>query len=417
MILSKEEEEMATGKLGLGKERCINFLIKFGKAFGADKLVKAGSAHVYNAFPIDLLEKLTEDVEQAGTYTTIHPFMSLFDPLMCEKMGMPKERCMQQNDDFEKREQIYRRIGFFLTYTCVPHLVGNFPRKGDYVSWFGSSGQTFVNSIVGARQNQDGAVVNMAIAITGRAPNWGLYLDENRYGRIVMELDDSDSFSLTTTDLGAIGYYTGEIAGDRNAAITGLNSDIVYDKLKYLIHPVGTSGSVSICHLVGITPEAPDLNTALGNKKPEEHVHVGMNEIKQTTQKFRNGESDPVDLAILGCPHCSIQELKKIASILEGTRIGHCQSLWIGASYQITALAKTMGYVQIIENAGGIIIRSCMATIPDCPIPDNVKNIVTNSFKAAAYITSISKGRIKVVVGEIAQCVNAVISGKWKGEN
>jgi predicted aconitase len=416
MILSKEEEEMATGKLGPGLERCIQFLIKFGEAFGANKFVKVASAHVFNAFPIDLLKDLTEGVDQAGTFTTIHPFMSLFDPLACEKMGMSKERCLQHNDNYEKREEIYRRIGFFLTYTCVPQLVGNFPRKGDYVSWFGSSSQTFVNSIVGARQNQDGAVVNMAIAVSGRAPNWGLYLDENRYGKVLIDIDDLDSASLTTTDLGAIGYYTGGIAQDRNAAISGLSRDIVYDKLKYLIHPVGTSGAVSICHLVGITPEAPDLKTALGNKEPEEHVHVGMEEIRKTTEKFRTGESEPVNLVVLGCPHCSIQELKKIAGLLENKTTGSNQRLWIGTGHQVDDLAETMGYTQVIEKAGGIIARSCMATIPDCPMPEDVKNVATNSFKTAAYITGISKGSIKVVVGEIEQCISAATSGKWEGE-
>ena len=416
MILSKEEDKMATGKYGPGMERCSKFLIKYGEAFGADKLVTVASAHVFNAFPLDLLNELTEGVDQAGTFTTIHPFMSLFDPLVCKKMGMPQERCLQQNDNCEEREEIYRRIGFFLTYTCVPQLVGNFPRKGDYVSWFGSSSQTFVNSIVGAKQNQDGAVVNMAIAVTGRAPNWGLFLDENRYGKVLIDLTNLDSTSLTTTELGAIGYYTGSIAQHRNAAINGLNSDIVYDKLKYLLHPVATSGAVSICHLVGITPEAPDLKTALGNKRPEEHVHVGRKEIRKITENFRTGESEPVDLVIFGCPHCSIQEVKKIAGLLENNKIGSNQRLWVGTGHQVNDLAETMGYTQVIETAGGIIARSCMATIPDCPMPEDVKNVATNSFKTASYVTGISKSRIKVVVGEIEQCISAAITGKWEGE-
>ena len=56
-----------------------------------------------------------------------------------------------------------------------------------------------------------------------------------------------------------------------------------------------------------------------------------------------------------------------------------------------------------------------MATIPDCAIPEDVQTVATNSFKTAHYISIISKDRIKVVVGEIEHCIDAAISGNWKG--
>ncbi len=414
MILTREEEAMATGKYGSGMEKCIAFLIKYGEAFGADKLVKVANAHVFNAFPLDLLEDLTEGVNQAETFTTIHPFMSLCDPLSYEKMGISKEHCIRRNSDHAKRSEIYGRLGFFKTYTCVPMYIGNFLKKGDYVSWFGSSTQLFVNSIVGAKQNRDGAVVNMAIALTGRAPNWGLFLDKNRHAEVLFDIKDLDTASLTTTDYGAIGYYIGSIAQERNVAINGLSRDIVLDRIKYLLHPISTSGAVSICHLVGITPEAPDLKTALGHKQPKEEVHVRVEEIKKTKEKFYS-ESEQIDLVILGCPHCSLQELKKIASLLENRQVGSNQGLWIGTAHQLYDLAETMGYAKTIDKANGIISRSCMATIPDCAIPDGVHTVATNSFKTAHYISIISNYRIRVVVGEVENCINAAISGNWEG--
>jgi predicted aconitase len=74
-----------------------------------------------------------------------------------------------------------------------------------------------------------------------------------------------------------------------------------------------------------------------------------------------------------------------------------------------------MGYSQTIEEAGGIFARTCMATIPDCPIPSDVKTVATHSFKTAHYVDRISKGRIRVVVGELEKCVHAAIRGKWEG--
>jgi cis-L-3-hydroxyproline dehydratase len=414
MILTKEEEAMASGKQGRGLEKCIKFLIKYGEAFGAERLVRVASAHVFNAFPFDLLEELTEDVGQAAAFTTTHPFMSLCDPLSYEKMGISKEQCILKNSEHERRSAIYDRLGFFKTYSCVPMYLGNFPKKGDYVSWFGSSTQLFVNSIIGARQNRDGAVVNMAIALTGRAPLWGLFLDRNRHAEVLFNVETLDTLSLTASDFGAIGYYIGGIAQEKNVAINGLNRDIPLERLKYLLHPISTSGAVSICHLIGITPEAPDLKTAMGGHTGLEEIHIGHEEISKTREKYYR-ESGTVDLVILGCPHCSLQELKEIAALLKNRKVGPNQALWIGTAHQLYDLAETMGYADIIEKANGMVSRSCMATIPDCPIPERVQTVATNSFKTAHYISAISKDRINVLIGEIEQCVNAAISGNWEG--
>jgi hypothetical protein len=167
--------------------------------------------------------------------------------------------------------------------------------------------------------------------------------------------------------------------------------------------------------MVGVTPEAPDLRTALGNREPGEKIRVGKEEIRRTREMYSNLSSDGVDLVILGCPHCTIQELKRMAALLEGQKVGANQSLWIGTAHQIYDLAQTMGISQTIEKAGGIFARTCMATIPDCPIPADVKTVATNSFKTAHYADRISKGRIKVVVGELEKCIHAAIRGKWEG--
>jgi predicted aconitase len=119
-------------------------------------------------------------------------------------------------------------------------------------------------------------------------------------------------------------------------------------------------------------------------------------------------------MVVIGCPHVTAAEFKEIAMLLNGKKVGPNQRLWIGMPYQVRALAKTMGYVDIVERAGGIIARSCMATIPDSPIPGNVSTVATNSFKAAHYISQLTKGRVQTIVGTLAACINAAVTGKWK---
>lgn len=411
MYLTKEEEAMASGKQGPGFKRCMDILIKLGEAFGAERLVKVSSAHTMPKEPPELLGEMTEGVEQAATFTTLHSLMSSFDPKCWQDMGIPEDFAAQELPILNERLEVYRRVGFYQTFTCLPMLVGNLPRKGDYVSWIGSGAQLLVNSLIGARTNRDGTVVNLATAITGRTPYMGLLLDENRYADVVVELNDVDPHKLTHADFGAIGYYVGAKAENRNIVINGLPRELDIDQLKYLMAPLSTSGSVSICHVVGMTPEAPTLEEALGGQKPSEIVTVGRQEIQQTKDLYA-GE-DHVDMALFGCPHCTVSELKTLTSILEDKKMGSNQRLWIGMPYQHYYLAQAMGYTGIIEKAGGIISSSCMATIPDSPIPEDVQVIATNSFKAAHYISRLTKGQVKVCIGDMDACVEAVTGGRW----
>ena len=415
MYLTKEEEAMAAGKHGSGIQKCMEILIKLGDAFGAERMVKVASAHTMPKEPPELLNEMTEGVERTGTFTTLHSLMSSFDPKYWQQMGIQEDFAAQELPAFKQRLEVYRRLGFYQTYTCLPMLVGNLPRKGDYVSWIGSGAQLLVNSVIGARTNRDGTVVTLATAITGRTPYMGLLLDENRYAEVVVELDGLDPYQLTHADFGAIGYYVGAKAQNRNIVINTLPRELDIDQVKYLMAPLSTSGSVSICHVVGMTPEAPTLEQALGGRTPSEIITVGREEIEQTKTLYA-GE-DHVDMTLFGCPHCTVPELKTMASLLDGKKIGSNQRLWIGMPYQHYYLAKNMGYTEIIENAGGVISSSCMATIPDSPIPEDVKVIATNSFKAAHYISRLTRGRVKVFIGDMDACIDAVTGGMWKTEN
>ena len=415
MYLTKEEEAMAAGKYGPGIEKCMGILVKFGDAFGAEKMVRVASAHTMPKEPPDLLYEMTEGVDKTGAFCTLHPFMSAFDPHCWQKMGIPEDFASQELPNYKRRLEIYRRVGFYQTYTCLPMLVGNLPRKGDYISWIGTGAQLLANSVIGARTNRDGTLVNLATAITGRAPYMGLFLDENRYAEVLVELDGLEPHNLTHADLGAIGYYVGAKAKNRNIVINGLPRQLEMNQLKYLMAPLSTSGSVSICHIVGLTPEAPTLRQALGNKEPSEIIKLGKEEIRETMALYAGRDGGNVDMALFGCPHCTVPELKTMAALLDGKKLGINQRLWIGMPYQMYYLAQTMGYTKIIEDSGGVISSSCMATIPDSPIPGNVKVIATNSFKGAHYISRLTKGRVKVFIGDMDACINAVTGGKWKG--
>ena len=99
---------------------------------------------------------------------------------------------------------------------------------------------------------------------------------------------------------------------------------------------------------------------------------------------------------------------------MENRTIDHDKRLWIGLPFQTHALAQQMGLAQVIEKAGGVFASACMAAIPDAPLPQGVREIGTNSFKAAHYITRLTKGAVSARVGNMETCIRAITGGKWE---
>jgi hypothetical protein len=407
MKLDQYEKEMLGGGHGAGKRRCMELLVRFGEAMGADRMVPIRSAHTMPKEPLELLQDLTEGVERLGAFTTIHPTMSAFSLRNWEQMGISPDFAAKELSAHERRQQIYRRAGFYETYTCLPILAGNLARPRESVSWIGSSLQQLTNSILGARTNRDGTVVNLASAIAGRAPDYGFHKDENRKAQVQVELKALDVERMGSADLGAITYCLGPKIGSRNVVFSNL-PDLNLDRLRYFLPPLAVTGSVGICHIVGVTPEATSLEQALGNRPPEEMITVGPDQIEEARSLYARGNRE-VELTIFGCPHCTITELGLIARLVTGRRLAPGKRLWIGTGHQTYVLALQMGFAKTIEEAGGVFASACMSAIPEPPIPTSVKLAATNSFKAAHYISRLSKGSVAMWVADLKECLEAVL--------
>jgi len=146
-------------------------------------------------------------------------------------------------------------------------------------------------------------------------------------------------------------------------------------------------------------------------------IRVGRHEMTETWEKLNVWDDDVVEHVAFGCPHATIDELGRIAALLEGktTRT----SLLIGASAPVEALARRQGYADIIEKAGGRIIGVCPAvrnpfTRCDIAGEKQAKSAATNSARGAHYLARVSG--VKVFFGTEEECINAAITGRWKGE-
>ena len=182
-----------------------------------------------------------------------------------------------------------------------------------------------------------------------------------------------------------------------------------------LVSPLCVSGGCVNSRIIGVSPEAPTLEVALGDKKPEVVVAT-KKDLQESYEKLNDATSREVDMVVFGCPHLTLSEVGQLASLLEGKKVSENVVLVVGFSRTSYALAKDCGYAQTIESAGGIFVNSCVGPMnPYMYLDDGAKvAAATNSVRAAHYLQRLSGGNTKTYYGEMSKCTQAAIKGKWE---
>jgi predicted aconitase len=413
MDLTDREKKMLDGVLGTGPRVAMQLLVTIGELYGAKRMVPVASCHVggreYLIAGEEHLNWMTELLSGGARFqcfTSTNPSSVDFD--QWKEMGIPESLVLNTR----RLDDLYLKMGAVPTGSCLPYL-GNLPLPGTHFAFEGSSGSVFVNSVIGARGNREGAHSVIAAAITGSTPEYGLHLREERYGKIVVDLSGLDHSSLSLTDYSAVGFYVGRTLVDKTPVIVGLPATISPDQIRFLISPMPTGGSISMVHLVGITPEAPTMEAALGGKRPEGRISVTYQNMQSSYEKLTTTQREDVDLVCFGCPHCSIPQIREIASLLEGKRIHKNVRLWVSTCGHLKVLAQRMGYVDVIQRAGGVVTTDlCVAPSAPFHLVEGVKTVATNTARGAYFIPGACN--VDTIFGDTKDCIQAAITGKWR---
>jgi predicted aconitase len=247
----------------------------------------------------------------------------------------------------------------------------------------------------------------MAAGIAGRVPKFGLHLDENRQGEILVKINVKSKF-LTDADYPIIGYFIGKHVGDKIPVLTGISRNVSADQLKNMGAAMAASGSVALYHIAGVTPEAKKLTRILRKGVWEDTLELGTKELKQTKEEMCTTGVGEVDFIAVGCPHYSIMEIRKLAALLKGKKIHKRIKFWIYTTKHVEMLAKRAGYSSIIETAGAqILTETCMLVSPTDIY--GFKTLMTDSGKCAQYAPALCK--TEVLYGSIEDCVKTAIKG------
>ena len=352
MRLTEKEQAMLNGEMGPGFARAMRVLVGIGKAFGAERMVPISRGHISLS-------------NQEG------------DLWFVSKLLEEQAHCM------------------------VPPTV---PRFGEICSFSASGGAVYVNSVLGARTNREAAQSAMCAAITGVTPEYGLLLEQNRAGDVLIQVEaDVDS----EYDYELLGYITPKKMGQAYhcPVFNGLSKQTTSEQLMDLGTQLNIHGIVPMFHVVGVTPEAADVHTAFLGRKDPPVVTITNEDLAQARAEISAG-TGKADFCILGCPHLTINQVGSIAKMLDGQQLAG--QLYIFTSTSTKELAQRMGYLDIIHKAGGeIVINSCV----DQPCWSHLYGMsgVTESPKCAYYT---KRWNMTFTVKSIPACIQSVLKGE-----
>ena len=114
----------------------------------------------------------------------------------------------------------YVRMGCRPTFTCSPYLLDSAPQAGEAIAWAEFNAVIFANTVLGARTAKHPDFLDLCIALTGRAPLSGVYLDAHRKARRVIDVELPEAVDDAFWPL--IGYLAGHAAPDRIPLLRGL---------------------------------------------------------------------------------------------------------------------------------------------------------------------------------------------------
>ena len=379
MHLTREEEKMYGGEEGLAVEKCMEILVALGDIYGAEKLVPITSAQIsgvsYKTIGdagLEFLEDLSIDAH-VRVPSTLNP--AGVDLQIWRELGFSEE--------FTKKQlaivDAYRKMGVSTTCTCTPYLVGNVPTLGSHIAWSESSAVCYANSVLGARTNREGGPGALSAAICGRTAMYGYHLNEGRHPNLLVELETS----VKGSDFGAVGYLVGNTVGGGTPYFKFKNTPST-DQLKWLGAALASSGAVALYHVENTTPESKWALKVIKEEKIEK-LSINRVNIDETKVKLSTTDEKP-DLICVGCPHASLEEIKRVAEIVAGRRLENM--LWVCTSISVKAASDRMGYTKIIEKAGGkMVCDTCMVVAPIEEL--DYKVVGVDSAKAANYVPNM----------------------------
>ncbi len=407
--LTTKDREMLNGKHGAAAKMAMSILARMTEVAGAQELLDISGAHIDSTVYIgDAGLEFAERLASFGAKVTVPTTLNVsgVDEHHWKEWAVPADWARKAH----RQMVAYQSMGTIPTWTCAPYQTEMKPSFGQQIAWGESNAIVFANSVIGARTERYPDLFDICCAITGRAPAMGLHLTENRRGQLLFRLADISTALQHSDDFyPVLGNLIGKKTLDKIPVIEGINIVPDEDQLKSFGAAAASSGGVALFHMVGVTPEAPNLDQAFQGSAPLATIEINMEALRESRRELTHTENDALHLVALGSPHFSLAEYKRLASLVAGRKKHPQVKFLVTSSRAMTQLAEKAGFLSpIMEFGAKVTVDTCILTSP--MLPDEIQNLMTNSAKFAYYAPGLLNK--KIAFGSLEDCVNSAVAGK-----
>ncbi|MGB5864523.1 MAG: aconitase family protein [Sulfitobacter sp.] len=403
LALSKTDKNMLAGHDGPARKTAMEVLCLMAASQGADALLDVTRGHIDGCILAhDANLDFAEKMQEMGAKTLI--------PTTINAISVDRENWTAQGvvPDFGKKASrladAYVNMGARPTFTCAPYLLDDTPMPDEAIGWSESNAVIFANSVLGARTQKHPDYLDLFIAMTGRAPETGVYLAENRVPVCEVKVSLPDDFDDALWPM--LGWLAGAASPAGIPVLTGLEQlNPTQDDLKGLCAAFGTTSASPMLHVRGHTPEG-DLPLAPNAPRYE----VTRADLVQLWQSF-NAAGAKVDLVAIGSPHASLTECRAFAKLMKGEKCHSGTRAILTVGRQTHAILSSEGVLDSLQQAGVQVFPDiCWCSITEPVFPVDAKVLMTNSGKYAHYGKGLT-GR-DVHFGSLGDCARAAHTGR-----
>ena len=416
MQLKDYEVEMLAGEHGKAKQYGMQQALCVGTFFDATDTVEVAQVHLM-ADPeslglagIEFLETLAAAPKEERTVVV----PAITDPRGVDLNAYKK---LGQTDDMANLEfratTAFRALGFMMTDTCINYQTIFPPVLGEHVAFGDTGSSIYANSVQGARTNFEGGPSALAAALTGRTPRYGYHLDQYRHGS---SLFDVKFRPKDLSDWGALGAYIGQKMASywEVPVIGGIEETPTSDEMKQFGSALASFGSTPLFHMIGITPESPDIKAVFDGTIPKA-VKIAKYEI-DTLIKSYTPSDDKLDVVVFAGPQLSLLEMQTLAEHLRGRKISNDVALIATTSPEIKYACDRMGLTEAIETAGGMVLSGvCFYQMYAREIGEanGWKRLMSNSAKLVNILGGYG---YEPMLASMEACVECAIQGRIIGD-
>ena len=401
--LSSADRTMLAGDAGMAAQQSMQIICAMAASQGAERLIDVSQGHIDGciyASPANLTfaRKMAELGGRVHIPTTMNAIsvdrQNWREQGVAPEFGLPAQQLADT----------YVEMGCRPSFTCAPYLLDTAPEADEVIAWSESNAVIYANTVLGARTAKHPDFLDLCIALTGRAPHSGVYLDSARKAQRVIDVHLPEGIDDGFWPL--VGYLAGQRAPDRIPLLRGLApGNPSRDDLKALCAAFGTTSASPMLHIEGVTPEAAAAATP-----DADHMTITRDDLRAAWAHL-NGGPPAVELVAIGSPHASLQECRALADGLSDRRRHPGTRVIVTAGREVIQQAGAEGLLTRLRASGVQVIPDiCWCSIREPVFPPETQTTLTNSGKYAHYGPGLS-GR-SVRLGSLSDCVTAALTGQ-----